>query len=258
MASFVNSMIDIVNGFAITIVNGFMYQPVTKLKTGSVFTDTEIPISYTDQSGQAFSGDAYSSDSVLATPSFNQSQPYMPGDTTPPRVYPTTQPDGYQVPLGVNAVGIYSFSAEGLRQLKAFEGLSQRTYTLSGQKYIGYGHLLPDSSTTTYVSRDEADSLLAGDVAAAVSLVKSVINVQLTQGQFDALVDFAFTISPEKFKNSSVVQKINSGDIPGAATVLAQWVYATQNGIVAKVPQLVSRRIVEVQWLTAPIDPTPL
>lgn len=257
MASYLNSILNIATQFAITIVNGFVYQPLTQLKLGSIFTDMQIPINFVNQAGKWLTGQAYGSSSILAKPNFQEGQPYKPADTTPPRAFPVFQPNGYQVPLGVNPASMYSFSAEGLRLLKSFEMLSQRPYIANGQRYIAYGKVMSENDKTTYVSRDQADAMLNSAIGTVVSLVKGAISVPITQGQFDALVDFAFTVDANKFKNSTVVQKINGGDIPGAATAFAQWVYATQNGVVAAVPRLVARRTAFLGHLTAPVDPLP-
>lgn len=255
--SFLNSLITVFTSFTMQIVQGFPAIPVTKLRHGAIFTNMDDAINYVDQNGQHFLGQAYGSLSVLAKPSFEPAQMYQPGGTTPPPAFPTSQPNGYQVPLGVNPAQMYQFSAEALRHLKTFDKLHQRPYVIEGVKYIGYAHRLSDNDSTSYVSRDKADAMLAADVAAVEGLVKGAISVPLTQGQFDALVDFAFTLSPQKFQGSEVVQKINGGDVPGAATAMAQWVYGNLNGVVQKFPHLTSRRTQNIQWLTMQINPQP-
>jgi lysozyme len=255
--SFVSSLINLFTTLTLQIVNGFVYQPVTKLRNGSIFPDMENPINYVDQTGQYYLGQSFGSGSVMAQPSFQPAPVYQPGGTTPPRVFPTSQPNGYVVPLGVNNVSMYRMSAEGIRHIKAFEGLQQRPIVINGQKYIGYGHKLSDKDTRMYISIEEAESLLSSDISSAEGLVKGAITVNLTQGQFDALVDFAFTVSPQRFKNSTIIQKINSGDVAGAATILAQWVYVKQNGVIVKMPHLVSRRTSNIHWMTSPVTVQP-
>jgi lysozyme len=256
--SLLSSILKLVTQFTLQIVNGFIYEPVTKLKTGSVFTDMQVAIDYVNQEGKYFLGRAYGSASIAASPSFEQAPEYRPADTTPPKAFPTYQPSGYQVPLGMNDVGQYHFSAEAMRTLKAFEGLHQRAYFLDGEPHIGYGRKIKSYDASLYVSRDEADQMVQADVSAAESLVKGAVSGKLSQGQFDALVDFAYSVPAQLFKASKVVQEVSSGNIPGAATALAQYVYVKQNGVVVKSPHLVARRTAEVKWLTAPVDPTPI
>jgi lysozyme len=257
--SFISSLLNIFSSFGLTISpNGFQFTPPTKIRTGAIFNQMLTAINYVDNNGNYFVGQPYGSNSIAAKPQYQQATPYQPGETTPPKSWPTSQPNGYNVPLGVNDVNIYHMSAEGLRHLKAYEGLHQRPYIINGRKFIGYGRKLPVNDTTTYISRDQAEEFLQLDVLLAETQVKSAINVKITQGQFDALVDFAYTVEPEKFQNSDVVKNINNGDIGAACTSLAQWVYGMQDGILAQFPHLVSRRTANIHWMTMPADPQPL
>lgn len=256
--SLLSSILKLVTQFTLQIVNGFTYEPVTKLKTGSIFTDMQIAIDYVDPDGKYHLGQSYGSSSIAASPSFQAAPDYRPGDTTPPKAFPTYQSNGYAVPLGMNEASKYRFSAEGLRSLKAFEGLHHRAYFLDGEPHIGYGSKVKSYDPSQYVSQDQADQMLQGDVSAAESLVKGAISGKISQGQFDALVDFAFSIPSQMFTGSKVVQEVSSGNIPGAATALAQWVYVKQNGVVVKSAHLVARRTAEIKWMTSPVDPTPI
>lgn len=255
--SFLSSLLNIFSTFTVNIANGFSFLPPTQIRSGGIFTNMQTPVNYVNAAGKYFLGQAFSSSSSAASASFQQAPDYMPGDTIPPKSWPTFQPNGYNVPLGTNMPAMYHFSAEGLRHLKAYEGLHQRPYIINGQKFIGYGHKLGLNDTTTYISRDQADAFLTSDVSAAEGQVKSAISQKITQGQFDAMVDFAYTIDSGKFKGSDVVSKLNGGDIPGACTALAQWVYGNQNGVLARFAHLTSRRTANVHWMTMPADPQP-
>jgi len=50
--SFLSTLLNIVSQFTITVFNGFITIPITKLKIGSVFTDMQRAINYVDQAGQ--------------------------------------------------------------------------------------------------------------------------------------------------------------------------------------------------------------
>jgi lysozyme len=255
--SFLSSLLKIFTSFTINILDGFQYLPVTKINQGSIFSQMLNAVNYVDQTGKFFLGQPFSSTSSLSSPSFTPAPTYTPGGTTPPVSFPTAQQNGYVVPMGTNPVNMYHLSSEGLRHLKYFEGLHQRPYVINNQKYIGYGHMLSSSDTTTYVSQDQADSFLAADVLAAEGTVKSAIMVKVSQGQFDALVDFAYTVSTSAFKSSDVVSSINGGDVAGACTNLMNWCYGMQNGIVAQFAHLIARRTFNVHWVTRPVDVQP-
>jgi lysozyme len=55
------------------------------------------------------------------------------------------------------------------------------------------------------------------DMQTAVSVVNEVITLAITQGQFDATVDFCFKVEQENFRNSNLLRKLNAGDFDGAA-----------------------------------------
>ncbi len=87
-------------------------------------------------------------------------------------------------------------SSEGLELIKRFEGFRSRQYTdVAGFPTIGYGHrIVPPESFPGGLSEPQAANLLARDVSAAELAVGHLVKVALTQGQFDALVDFCFNL----------------------------------------------------------------
>jgi lysozyme len=250
--NFLTTFLNIALTPTINLVNGFIIQPLTKLATGTFFSNSSFPVNYVNSSNQYQIGNAYTNNTTLSKPTFTPAPAYNPGSTTPPISYPTTQQSGYSVPMGTNTASMYQFSAEGLRMLKVWEGLHQRPYQIGTQAYIGYGHRISSLTAMPYVSIDQANSLLTSDISTITSTVQGAISVKITQGQFDAMVDFAYTISSSKFSGSDVITMLNSSNIPGACTALAQWVYVLQNNMLVKVPHLVNRRSVEIFWMTAP------
>lgn len=56
--------------------------------------------------------------------------------------------------------------------------------------------------------------------------VNSSVTIPLNQNQFDALVSLAYNIGTNAFKNSTLVKKLNAGDIRGAADQFDVWVNA--------------------------------
>jgi len=257
MTSFLNSLLNIVTSFTLNITNGFLTIPITQMRDGSAFTDMLNAIHYPDQDENYQLGQPYGTSNTLTGPNYEQAPEYKPGDTEPPRAFPTSQPNGYEVPLGMNEASQYQTSAEALRVIKMFEGLNQRAYMIDGQAYIGYGHKIDKFDPSLYWSADQAEATLQADVQAAEGLVKGAVSGKLSQGQFDALVDFAFTMDPDKFKSSDVVEKLGGGDIPGAVTALAQYCYVQVNGVVSRSPHLTSRRAHNIHWCSMPVKPLP-
>ncbi len=87
-------------------------------------------------------------------------------------------------------------SDAGLELIKRSEGFRDRQYLdAAGFPTIGYGHLVEaDESFPGGVTEAQAETLLAGDVNEAEQAVRRLVRVALTQGQFDALVDFVFNL----------------------------------------------------------------
>jgi len=116
-------------------------------------------------------------------------------------------------------------SYTGYDLTKRFEGCRLEAYLdTGGVLTIGYGHtrkVYPGQ----VITQDEADRLLMCDVQDAVDAVNDHVTVPLTQGQFDALVDFTFNCGTEAFKKSTMLGKLNAGDYTGAHDQFDRWVY---------------------------------
>ncbi|MFZ0340369.1 MAG: lysozyme [Terracidiphilus sp.] len=116
-------------------------------------------------------------------------------------------------------------SAEGFDLIKRFEGFRSQQYTdVAGFPTIGYGHrIVPPESFPGGVSEPQAATLLAGDVSAAVCAIGRLVKVALTQGQFDALVDFTFNLGAGRLAKSALLSCVNAGRYNAAAEQLLLW-----------------------------------
>lgn len=139
-------------------------------------------------------------------------------------------------------------SSEGIALIKEFEGLRLNAYHHKGDvPTIGYG-------TTRYpngnfvkmgdvTTQSQANLYLLNDVQMVVNQLKSVVKVDLTQGQLDALVSFTYNFGITKVKTSTLLKKLNAGDYTGAGVEFARW--NKRAGIV--LPGLVRRRNAEMK-----------
>jgi GH24 family phage-related lysozyme (muramidase) len=255
LSSFLNSLLSVFNSFTLSVTGGFLTIPITQVNIGASLNGMLNALSHPDSSGNFQIGQAYGGSNTLVGPSYTQAPTYQPGNTTPPKVFPTSQAGGYTVPLGLNPASMYHLSAEGLRVLQMFEQLHNRAYVINGQAYIGYGHQISSYDPNMYVSNDQALTMLQADVLAAEGQVKGAISGQITQGQFDAMVDFAFTTT--NFGGSAVAQKMSAGDIPGAMTALGQACYVQANNVVSRSLHLTSRRAHNIHWMAMPVNLLP-
>ena len=95
--------------------------------------------------------------------------------------------------------------------IKGFEGFRAQAYKCpAGVWTIGYG-------TTEYVNpgdtvtEEEACDLLRNDIQEAADAVDDLVDVELTQCQFDALVSFVYNLGRTALQNSTLLKMINQG-----------------------------------------------
>lgn len=126
----------------------------------------------------------------------------------------------------------------------------------AGLATIGVGHLLTAEELASGqiaglglwrpgITAAQADDLLRRDLAVAEAAVESEVVVDLTPGQFDALVSFVFNVGVTAFRHSTLLKLLNAGDYASVPAQLRRWVHA--GGTVD--PGLIRRRESEIrQW----------
>lgn len=137
-------------------------------------------------------------------------------------------------------------SNKGIELIKRFEGLELKAYQDSvGVWTIGYGWTQPVDGKKIgpgmVIDQATADRLLKCGVVLYEQGVNQLVRVKITQGQFDALVSFAYNLGLLSLSTSTLLQKINAGDKQGAANEFGRWVNA--GGV--KLKGLVTRRAEE-------------
>lgn len=119
------------------------------------------------------------------------------------------------------------YSQDGLKLTEQFEGCRLNAYPDPGTGgdpwTIGYGHTGSDVYDGMTITQEQAEQLLLQDVQRAVADVNAKLTVEVTQGEFDALVDFAFNCGCGNLNSSTLLKKINSGDFEGAAQEFEKW-----------------------------------
>ena len=139
-------------------------------------------------------------------------------------------------------------SAEGLDLIKESEGFRDHVYLdVAGFPTIGYGHLIkPHESFPSGITEAQAAAILATDVQSAEQSVARLVKVALTQGQYDALVDFCFNLGAGRLAGSTLLRELNVGNHQAAGEQLLVWDHA--GGVV--VAGLKARREAELQLWT--------
>lgn len=132
-------------------------------------------------------------------------------------------------------------SKTGLDLIKQFEGLRLKAYRCqAGVPTIGYGHTRTAKMGQS-ITQERAEELLREDVTPFEAAVSRLVTVPLNQGQFDALVAFAFNCGEGALERSTLLRLLNEGKYAEAALQFGRWV----KGGGKELPGLVRRRAAE-------------
>jgi len=117
---------------------------------------------------------------------------------------------------------------DGIDLIKRFEGFSPTVYICpAGYPTIGYGHLVREAEQYEQgVTKAEAEELLRRDVQMAEKAVLRLIDVPLTDGQFDALVSFTFNLGAGALQRSTLRRKVNRQTHSEVPEQFMRWVWA--------------------------------
>jgi lysozyme len=139
------------------------------------------------------------------------------------------------------------YSKQGLAMTESFESCRLTAYQdVKGVWTVGWGHTGPEVVEGLVWTQSQADAALESDMAYAVSKVNSMVTVELTQGQFDALVDFAFNCGCNAEKGSTLLKLVNQGDMDAAANEFEKWDHASGKVVAG----LLRRRLAEKEEFT--------
>ncbi len=135
---------------------------------------------------------------------------------------------------------------KGIDIIKKYEGLRLKPYLCpAGLMTIGYGHVIQKNEYYLYdglKNASEAEELLLKDVEKYEDGVLKIIRHEvLNENRFSALVSFSFNVGLGALKISTLRQRLNRGEIAGAAEELLKW--CRVRGVILK--GLLARRIEE-------------
>lgn len=152
-------------------------------------------------------------------------------------------------------------SDNGLKLIMSFEGLKLAPYLdTAGVPTIGYGTIMyPSGHAVTMadppITQNQAMQYLHWEVDKKVGDIQHLFQVKLTQNQFDALVSFSYNEGSNALKTSTLLKKLNSGDIQGAADQFLVWDKQRVNGQLVESTGLLNRRKVERTLFLTPDSP---
>lgn len=127
-------------------------------------------------------------------------------------------------------------SQHGIAVAHYFESCKLTAYPDPGSKNgepwtIGWGHTGPEVKRGLVWTQEQADAAFLVDITRFERDVTQLVKVPLTQGQFDALVLFAYNVGSdidadtiaEGLGDSTLLRKLNARDYDGAALEFRKW-----------------------------------
>lgn len=147
-------------------------------------------------------------------------------------------------------------SSHGIALIREFEGFLSKAYKCpAGVWTIGYGSTHYEDGQAVksgdVISQAYAEKLLQHDVAVIERQLIRALNADeiiVSQGQFDALVDFAYNLGTSKLVNATLWKKLKAKDYESAANEFLIWNKIKVKKIVNG--QVVGFKLVEVKGLT--------
>ena len=108
--------------------------------------------------------------------------------------------------------------------IKKWEALRLKAYlpTPNDVPTIGYGHT-KTAKMGTVITESDAERLLRADLDWTEAALNDLVEVPLTQLQYDALASFVFNVGATAFRKSTLLKKLNASDYAGAADELLRW-----------------------------------
>lgn len=125
-------------------------------------------------------------------------------------------------------------SAKGINLIKKYEGLSLKPYKCpAGLATIGYGATYYPNGikvklTDKPISEYEASTMLSNMLRHYEIAVDSYTRDDITQGQFDALVSFAYNCGLGNLKSSTLLKKVNAN--PNDPTIRQEFLKWNKGG----------------------------
>ncbi len=117
----------------------------------------------------------------------------------------------------------------GINMIKGFEGLKLTAYQdVAGVWTIGWGSTQYANGSRVkqgdkLVNRECADDLFERTLKPYEDAVNAFVKEPLTQGQYNALVDFAYNEGTGALERSTLLKELNAGNYKAAADQFLVW-----------------------------------
>ena len=158
---------------------------------------------------------------------------------------------------------------EAVELIKSFEGIPDGDPSTvridaylcpAGVWTIGWGHAIVDGGVQLKgpankfrarvlypggITREQAETLLRADLIPRAASVSCLLKAATTEAQFGALMALVFNIGAANFGASTLLRKLNAGDVAAAADQFLAWDKARVNGVLQPLAGLSRRRRAE-------------
>ena len=105
-----------------------------------------------------------------------------------------------------------------------FEGCKLTAYQDGGGIWtIGWGHTGPEVHADLVWTQQQADEQLTRDKARAQAVIDELVTDHLNVDEDLAIRDLIFNIGAGNFAHSTLLRKLNAGDLNGAAAEFDKW-----------------------------------
>lgn len=135
--------------------------------------------------------------------------------------------------LAVSGAGLLTIAA---CYTAFWEGHATQPYADSGGVLtVCYGHTGSDITPETTKTPAQCEALLAADMLQASAVIDQHVTVPLSDGQRVALAAFIHNVGAGAFARSTLLKRLNGGDILAACDEFRRWVKVkgvTLNGLV--------------------------
>jgi lysozyme len=113
---------------------------------------------------------------------------------------------------------------------------------IAGNWTIGIGHKILPGENLDKITQEQSAALFEKDMARIAAGALPAIKKPLNDNQKTAVLSLAFNVGAEAVAASTLVKKINAGDMAGAAGQFLVWDKITKNGAKVSSPALAARR----------------
>lgn len=138
--------------------------------------------------------------------------------------------------------------AMGIALVMPYEGLSYRSYLDPiGIPTICYGHTAADVQLGQENTAEQCEALLKQDMGEALAVVDQSVKGELPITRRAALASFVYNVGARNFRRSTLLERLNEGDVPAACDEITRWVYAGHGEHQRALQGLIRRRAMERQ-----------